>query len=172
LEFLAKPEINAFDYLRALQDLHEDYAPFNLLAGNFRELHYASNRMTEIQKLPDGFHGLSNHLLNTPWPKVEKGKALLQQWLEEKNPDMKDLLGLMEDDRSAPVEFLPDTGIGLEKEKALSSMFIRMGNYGTCLTTALLLDRKGIVHIAERSHYPNEPGAKDYVTQLKKPLSI
>lgn len=161
LEFLSKPHVHTIDYLQALQDSAEDFAPYNLLAGNFKELYYASNRSTGLKKLEDGYHGLSNHLLNTPWPKVEKGKALLRQWLEDKKPAVEDLLGLMENRSKAPEEHLPDTGIPKEHEKALSSMFISLGNYGTCLTTALVLDKKGVLHVAERSHYPHEQEEKD-----------
>lgn len=167
LSFLSNPGIKAMEYFVELEHIREEYAPYNLLAGNFRELYYVSNRSSDIIQLHDGYHGLSNHLLNTPWPKVEKGKDKLRQCLTERNPDIRDLLGLMEDSHVASDEDLPDTGIGKAHEKALSSMFISMGNYGTCLTTALMLDRKGALHIAERSHYPREKGEKDRMMRIQ-----
>jgi uncharacterized protein with NRDE domain len=170
LGFLADPRKDAISYLEEIMASGDDYAPFNLLLGNFRELYYGSNRTGGITKVQDGIHGLSNHLLNTPWPKVERGKALLKQWLDEKEPEISELLGLMEDRELAQEAQLPDTGIDKLHEKLLSGMFIQMDNYGTCLTTALLIDQKGNLMVAERSHYPQEKEPMDQFIALKNYL--
>ena len=53
---------------------------FSLLAGSAQGLWVLSNRAPRMQPqaVPRGVHGLSNHLLNTPWHKVERGRAGLQ----------------------------------------------------------------------------------------------
>ena len=61
------------DYLESLQNKGQDYNGFNLIIGDGNELFYYSNRDGNIHNIEPGVHGLSNHLLNTPWPKVAQG---------------------------------------------------------------------------------------------------
>ena len=58
------------------------YDGFNLIAGDGRELCYFSNRGGDPQPVSEGVHGLSNALLDTPWPKVERAKSALTQLLD------------------------------------------------------------------------------------------
>lgn len=113
------------------------YAGFNLLVGDGEELRWLSNRSQGPQPLGPGVHGLSNHLLDSPWPKVERGKTLLAGLPERLGPD--DLLNVLADRTTAPDEALPDTGVGLELERLLSPMFLVTPLYGTRSSTALLV---------------------------------
>lgn len=155
------------EFVKNKLQLAEEFAPFNMLAGTAKELLYTSNKTGALETLTEGVHGLSNHLLNTPWPKLLKGKELLSDWLSDPNPQATELLDAMMDEGRADDELLPNTGIGEEMEKALSPLFIRLQDYGTCLTTLLLVSRKGEVTFIERSHYPQEAEKRDALYRWK-----
>lgn len=130
------------------------YAGFNLLHGRYDALHYHSNVSGVHAILEPGIHGLSNHLLNTPWPKVERAKSALADVLLSEEPSVEDLFDLLADETPAPDHALPDTGIGLPWERVLSSIRIRAEGYGTRCSTALLVDGNGVANFAERSYFP------------------
>ena len=129
------------------------YNGFNLLAGDIDGIFYFSNRAESVQQLSPGIHGLSNHLLDTPWPKVERGKRRLQAALAGE-PDAETLLDLLHDRELAPEGELPDTGIGLEMERVLSPALIVSQQYGTRSSTAVLFGEDGGVSFAERTILP------------------
>lgn len=137
-------------YLRWLSPMAARYNGFGLLVGNSDELHYFSNRGMKAPLSP-GIHGMSNHLLDTPWPKVERGKQALGSLLEsEKAPSPEALLDLVADRSRPPDDRLPITGVGLEWERVLSPLFIESPAYGTRSSTILIIDRKGRVTFVER----------------------
>lgn len=137
----------------------EDYAGFNLLLGDSAEIYYCSNRGAEPQRLMPGIYGLSNGSLDTPWPKVESGKAALQQ-LMQRAPTPAQLLELLSD-RHQPRddELPPDAHIGgsvdLSLERIYASRFIASPHYGTRASTALLIDRRGEIDLWERNYGSN-----------------
>jgi uncharacterized protein with NRDE domain len=142
---------------RMLSDLlatSGDYQGFSLIAGTSGQLFYASNRNWLVKRLPDGVSGLSNHFLDSPWPKVERAKERLRDALHEPAVEPEMLFDLLRDKTQAPDHELPDTGIGLERERFLSSPFIVGGNYGTRSSTVLLMDRRGGVVFIERTFDP------------------
>ncbi len=123
---------------------------FNLLAGDRDELWGYSNR-GDIQKLSAGIYGLSNHLLDTPWPKVQRGKKQLSQALHLKGEELEEALFAMLADRHVPPDQrLPDTGVGLEWEKVLSPIFIKSPDYGTRSSTILLIAKNRRVKLVEK----------------------
>lgn len=133
----------------------QTYNGFNLLYGGWNNLNWRSNRTEQTRQLKTGIYGLSNNLLDTPWPKVERGKKLLQRTIQRTDFDLNDLLKVLQDDQSPPDDKLPDTGISLEWERLLSSIFIRSETYGTRASTVLLIDRQLQVQITERSWEQN-----------------
>lgn len=139
-------------YARHIHAERAHYAGFNLLIGDRDGLWYCATDV-EPRPLPPGIYGLSNGLLDTPWPKVVNGKAALQRALES-TPTPANLLTILADRRQAPDHELPDTGIGLDFERVLSSSFITGNEYGTRASTALLIDREGIATLHERSFGP------------------
>ena len=143
------------DCLDTLQAEQQRYAGFNVLAGYLGgSVYYLSNRnVTEIIPLAPGVHGLSNAALDTPWPKVVKGKRRLTALLEAGALEPESLFSMMADDEIAPDEQLPETGIGLDKERWLSSAFIDQPEfgYGTRCTTVILLGSDGKVELVERT---------------------
>lgn len=131
------------------------YRGFNLIAGDSSSLVYISNRGGRTIRIPTGVHGLSNHLLDTPWPKVERGKAGLLSLIQGGGELLAEaLLALMADETAPADNDLPDTGVGLVAERMLSPMFIRASGYGTRSTTVLLVERSGDVTFVERTHAP------------------
>jgi uncharacterized protein with NRDE domain len=110
--------------------------------------------------LKDGFYGLSNHLLDTPWPKVVRGKEKLKEHLALPNPDPDYFFGVLHDEDVADDQFLPSTGLPLERERALS--FIKTSGYGSRCTTVIMIDRENNVFFSERAF---NTGTFDFSTQ-------
>ncbi|WP_373501014.1 NRDE family protein [Desulfococcus sp.] len=128
------------------------YNGFNLLVGDRRgALCYYSNRKPEIHPLKPGIHGLSNRFLDSPWPKVARGKKALERVGSNRRIDPEAVLEILADRVRPPEDLLPDTGVGLEWERILSPVFITSPTYGTRSSSVLLVGRDGKVHFVERT---------------------
>jgi uncharacterized protein with NRDE domain len=140
------------DYLEELSAKAGHYNGFNLLVGDTGRLFYCSNRGGPCRELPPGLYGLSNHLLDTPWPKVEKGKSdLAKRILQRGRLDPEEIMQVLRD-RSRPDDMLlPDTGIGLDWERILSPVFITSPIYGTRSSYVLLIEYQGGVTFLEKT---------------------
>lgn len=145
------------DYLISVEATETGYAGFNLLLGDGNELWYTTNRGTGSKRLAPGIYGLSNHLLDTPWPKVVRGKAALGSMLKRPAFNYDDALTLLADVTRAPDSELPDTGVPLEWERALSAIFIAMPSYGTRCSTLLMTTADHRQSFVER-RYNSTPG--------------
>lgn len=144
LESDASPEA----YVRTIHERRSDYGPFNLLAGDRASLWYGSTYAGPVAVAP-GVHALSNGLLDEPWPKSRRAATALRGQTESgAAPDVDRLFGLMDDREGAPDEELPDTGVGTELERFLSSPFIVGERYGTRCSTVLSLGSRRLA--AER----------------------
>ncbi|GAB2182381.1 NRDE family protein [Denitratisoma sp. agr-D3] len=143
-------------YLQSLAAHAGDFNGFNLLAGDRQEIYWYSNVAGQIHALAPGVYGLSNELLDTPWPKVEAAKSDLAQALDEL-PDERNLFHLLRDDHVHPDDTLPRTGVSLELERMLSAAFIKdaRGHYGTRNSTLLLRHRSNRVCYDEQSWLPD-----------------
>jgi uncharacterized protein with NRDE domain len=138
-------------FIRRLEPRADRYNGFSLLAGDGPELAYFSNR-GEMRRLAPGIHGMSNHLIDTPWPKVEQGKRALGELLASRDdPSPEALFALLASRSRPPDEGLPNTGVGLEWERVLSPFFVESPAYGTRSSTVLLIDREGAVTFIERA---------------------
>lgn len=153
-------------YLKTLHERARRYMGFNVLAGTPAQLYHYSNREGDINRVTPGIHGLSNHLLDTPWPKVERAKEGLQALISGDDISEEALFELLRDTRPAPVEALPDTGIPRELEKKVSPIFIQTENYGTRSSTVVLVDRQGHVTFEER-RFGNGTGKMDMVNRYE-----
>jgi uncharacterized protein with NRDE domain len=141
-------------YVAALDQVIGQFHGFNLLAGDASGVHYLSNRDDGAMQLAPGLYGLSNHHLDTPWPKVEHGKRGMRAALaRDAGPDrlIESLLDLLADRSLAQTNALPSTGVSLEWEKLLSAAFICTPDYGTRASTVVLVEADGEVHFRERS---------------------
>jgi uncharacterized protein with NRDE domain len=158
----------ASSFLDQLSKRKTDYVGFNVLVGDVNQLLYFNNIEDKITTIPPGTHGLSNHFFNTPWPKVVKGKERLRDYLKHtESVDKEELFQILANTDEAQEESLPDTGIGLQLEKKLSSMFIKLPEYGTRCSTVLTVDYDNQVSFTERTFEAGE-----FVDEVKYEFSI
>lgn len=154
------------EYMQSLVSNNDWYPGYNLLAGDGDELYYYSNVGQKLIKVAPGIYGVSNHLLNSDWPKVQIGKEGLTAIINSKHEDyVEPLLTLLLKADQAPDEKLPQTGVSLEWERMLSPMFIKSEHYGTRSSTVLLMDEKEI-HYVERVFTFNDVNTQKYTIEL------
>lgn len=143
---------SAADYLDGVHYERQRYNHFNLLVSDETGLFYYASVQGKRHKLIPGMYGLSNDVLNTPWPKVQKATQALARLLDaDRLLELEQLFQLLADREFAPDHLLPDTGIGLEWERALSPIFVHAPGYGTRSSTVVVLDQAGQLLFAERS---------------------
>jgi uncharacterized protein with NRDE domain len=141
-------------YLEEVRKKGNTYNGFNLIVGDASGLFYYSNRATPVHKLKPGLYGISNHLLDTSWPKVKKGKIRLQGQLNGREKiDLEKIFEILSDSSLPPDDELPDTGVGLHRERILSPLFIISPDYGTRSSSVVLIDKAGRVTIRERTFF-------------------
>jgi len=139
-------------YQEVLREKSAGYNGFSLLFGTAGRLFCHCNRGDVPPLVQPGIHGLSNHLPDTPWPKVERGKARLKKILKDDHePSVEELFSLLADRSQPDDRHLPETGVGLEKERLLAPIFISGMGYGTRSSTVLLIDRDGTITFTERT---------------------
>jgi uncharacterized protein with NRDE domain len=140
------------DYLAGVMDKGGLYSGFSLIVGDDSEFRYYSNQEHKPRQLVSGLYGVSNHLLDTPWPKLVRGKREFNRLLlaaDEPAPDQ--LFTILGDSTMADDDELPNTGIGIDNERLLSPLFVNAGNYGTRSSTVVLIDKTGNVTFVERT---------------------
>lgn len=153
LDYL-KNDGDPVDYLKKLAQKADQYKGFSILAGTIDKLAYYTNQENNVQLLERGLYGLSNHLLDTPWPKIKRAKAQLNQIIQKDSISEDALFDLLADEREAPEDQLPDTGIPKDMEKKVSPIFIKSEGYGTRCSTILLIGRNSRVTFSERWFKP------------------
>ena len=145
-------EMDAGEYLQDLAVKASIYNGFNLIVGDSNDLYYFSNKLSAPRQLDPGFYGLSNHLLDTPWPKVVRGKELLRPYMvETDHVDPLSLLELLADSHCPPDHQLPETGVGLVWERLLGSIFIDGANYGTRSSAVITVTDARAVEFTEKT---------------------
>ena len=145
-------DVTPAEYIAGISENSHQYSGFNLIVGSANELFYFSNAGEEPpRKLEPGIYGLSNHLLNTPWPKVSRGLTEFSKLVEADEISSDAAFALLADETIALDEDLPDTGIGLDKERVLSPIFIRTPIYGTRSSTRVVSDPNGSLILEERT---------------------
>lgn len=142
-------------FAQGLEDRAPTYAGFNLLIADDGQMGYASNRAPEFARaLPAGIYGLSNHLLDTPWPKLERTRARFERIASQPQPALADLEEMLADRQPAADTELPHTGLPPERERLLSAPFIVDAQYGTRCTTVVLIEPQGRIGVRERRFDP------------------
>ena len=143
-----------------LQTRKSDYSGFNLVRLSGHSGWYYSNRDAHPGRhVHRGTYGLSNHLLQTPWPKLLRLRNSVTDLLEGASADRTDdlhhdLIERLQDTAPAPDHELPDTGIGKDTERFLSSPFIIGSDYGTRATTVVTVSAVGEVRVTEQCWGP------------------
>jgi|SRR5699024_489252 len=139
-------------YCTALMATQHDYGPFNLLACDGHSLWYMSNRGAAPKALAPGIYGMSNGLLNDPWPKVVRGRAAFAKHLQASDDE---LFALLHDTYQPNDSELPDTGVGIELERRVAPLFIRSEEYGTRCSSIVRLHTNGAWQMVEQSWGPD-----------------
>lgn len=143
---------DALAYLLKLNAVSDRYNGFSMVLGDLNRLYYASNWGCTIELMP-GLYGLSNRLLDTPWPKVAKGKAALGAILSKADdPNPEDMFDFLADRTIAEDADLPNTGLDVDRERLLSSIFISSPGYGTRSSTVIMIDHRMHATFIERSY--------------------
>lgn len=160
-------DVDTLDYLNNIIPTSHLYNGYNLLTFDGEKLWHYSNIDNQITPIEAGIHGVSNALLNSDWPKVNKGKTDLAQLIDPtKDFDIEAAFQMMLNEEKAADKDLPKTNIPLEWERKLSSMCIQSEDYGTRCSTVLLWGNDGKVYFEERSYVPNVGSKKYEITIL------
>ncbi len=147
-------------YSKGLADSANLYNGYSLIFGDQSDLYFFSNQNKKLLKIESGIHGLSNHLLDTPWFNVKRGTELLKQAIEKEDNLTERLFTLLSDKIISPDDELPDTGLDKDIEKKISSIFVETSDYGTRSSTIILIDQNNQVTFIEKSLSTN----KDWIT--------
>lgn len=140
-------------YAQECTDNGNQYNGFNLLLNEADQLVYCSNRRPDIVPLTPGIYTLSNHLLDSPWPKSVHVKEALEPLLSPTNSiNVEQLIDCLQRREPFADEHLPYTGVGLELERMLSPPFILSPNYGTRCTTVMLKNKAGKTQFVEQNY--------------------
>lgn len=157
--------------------------------GDFskRKLAYFSNRASGTAcELQPGLYGISNGVLESIWPKVERGKAQLQSFLDQVTDvdhlDPAMLLHHVMGDTAKvqQPEDLPQTGMPVEIEHMMSSIFIepcelKGAAYGTRSQTVLVIHRNGKAQVHECSKSAmdsNSQGCDSHWVHVQESFSL
>lgn len=126
------------------------YNGYNLLLIDLQSCWYSSNAGQGDKELMPGVYGLSNRFLDTPWPKIVRGKELLEKTLRQ-GAEPATILRLLADDFQPPAALLPNTGVGLKWEKTLAPICIHSPDYGTRSSAVILVGYDGSVRFVEQT---------------------
>jgi uncharacterized protein with NRDE domain len=139
------------EFLDDLRGAAPRYSGFNLLVGGARALYYYSNRgPADPTALAPGIYGLSNHLLDTPWPKLTRTRERFDSLLAQTDVAAEDLFTMLGDRELAAPTHLPATGLPEQWERIVSAPFVVNERYGTRCSSVLLVERNGRTILHER----------------------
>jgi uncharacterized protein with NRDE domain len=140
-------------FLAKLMMRADEYNDFNLMVGTSRELFFYSNPHRSAQNLPPGVYGVSNQDLDSPWPKLNEAKYRFEKALTEPDDQTAErIFEILTNASRYEDSLLPDTGIGLEWERRLSSIFIPGPDYGTRSSTVISMAKSGRIRFEERTY--------------------
>ncbi|MGK2859899.1 MAG: NRDE family protein [Thermoanaerobaculia bacterium] len=134
----------AREYLDVISGVANEFAGFCLITFDGDELAFFSNRGGAPKTLPPGVYGLSNHLLDTPWPKVLRGRERLAAALSAGSDPVPAMFDILRDGTFATEDELPRTGLPIDAERALSPLFVSGDPYGTRSSTVILVGAREI----------------------------
>lgn len=148
-------------YLETIYDNIDAYNGFNLLTGTPEEIYYLSNYEHKIRKLQPGIYGLSNALLDSDWFKVNRLKTKFTEIIEQQDIQPQVLLDILHDSTKPNDDLVQQTGLPIERERMLSSIFIESPAYGTCSSAIILMDYNNVVSFSERIYNTSNGQTKE-----------
>ncbi|QBY03770.1 NRDE family protein [Thalassotalea sp. HSM 43] len=136
---------------------HQQYNPFNLIYSANNTLHCFNSMTARSSALNAGFHAVCNGKMDDVWPKMARGEQALEALVKQAKakqqaPDCQQMLRLLQDTQQAPEHLLPDTGVGLDWERMLSSIFITSNDYGTRSSALVLKHTSGNIRFFEQTY--------------------
>lgn len=141
------------DYIKKISKTAGEYNGFNFIAGDRNAMFYFSNKQNKIEEIEAGIHGLSNRFLNSSWPKLEKGKKMFEQIIQDGNElAVNEIFELLNDSSLPQDSELPDTGVGIEWERILAPIFIKTELYGTRASSIITIDYNDRITFIEKSY--------------------
>ncbi len=149
------------------------YNGYNLVVGDLDQFWWSTNITSAVKRLTPGIHGISNRLLDTPWPKLKKAIAGMRDILgRNRKFDSETIFALLSDTAVPSDDRLPDTGVGLDWERLLSPVFVRSDIYGTRSSSIILYHRSGLLTFLERTfktpnHEPTPEATRHFEICLK-----
>jgi len=145
-------------YIHQIRVIGDQYNGFNLIAGDVGRLWWFSNVGSAGSKLDSGIYGICNHLLDTPWPKLEKAKRRFHDIVTgSREIEPEDFFHMLEDTEFPPDDRLPDTGVGLDWERLLSPIFVHSEVYGTRSSSLIFYHKSGLMTFIERTFKTPSP---------------
>ena len=168
----------AMEFAAALAATAADYGRFNLLMWDGGALRFAGNHPGFLtHAVSPGMHAMSNGEFDARWPKSTRATGALSSWLDshagdarpgDAPPPLAPLFAALADTSPAPDALLPDTGIGMELERALSPPFVRGQRYGTRCSSVVLVAADSITFV-ERRFGPDAAPAGESAAILPRP---
>jgi uncharacterized protein with NRDE domain len=147
-------QATAQEYVDEIAINADSFNGFNLLVGDCNQLIWFSNGKKDDPRngrpLAPGIYGLSNDLLDSPWPKVVRTKAQFASLLCQGAPEEAFFEMLTDTTRASDCR-LPKTGVGMEMERLLSAVCIESPNYGTRASTVVQLHANNVAVLNERA---------------------
>ncbi|WP_394840561.1 NRDE family protein [Pendulispora brunnea] len=137
-------------FFSGLAERASQYNGFNLIGGDRTGLFYLGSLEGRVHAIAPGVHGLSNHTLDEPWPKVRRAREAMESALRDTDPAAR-LFAMLADSTVAPDEELPNTGVGLEWERRLSPPLITGNVYGSRTSSVLTISRDATTFFEERT---------------------
>lgn len=139
-------------FIQSLRSKRDLYGGFNVLLYDGEDMHHYNNIYDEHRIVESGIHGVSNATFNTPWPKLETAKHILEKATDKDTIEVNSLIPLLANDEIAQDEVLPNTGVGIHLERSLSAQFVKIPNYGTRCSTAIVYHNNGEIDFLERTY--------------------
>jgi uncharacterized protein with NRDE domain len=157
-----KGDLDVPAYLERIAPDADAYNGFNLILGDCSGMYWYSNRAGADPRngraLEAGIYGVSNGLLDAPWPKVVRTKATFASLLLQGAPE-EAYFEMLTDTTRAPDMRLPDTGVPLDLERQLSAVCIEIPGYGTRTSTVVKLYADAEPELHERVLKPEDQAA-------------
>ncbi|NCS88946.1 MAG: hypothetical protein AUK34_14695 [Ignavibacteria bacterium CG2_30_36_16] len=139
-------------YAKKLTESGNKYNGFNLIFGDLNSVFYFNSVSAETKELNSGIYSLSNHLLNSPWPKSQKINSLFNNVISRKKFSAAGLFEILTDTEIFDDNLLPDTGLAKELERAVSPIFVVTPAYGTRSSAVVLIDKENNLFFEEHTY--------------------
>lgn len=152
------------EYFELMKPKASYYNGFNLLFGTTDDLYYFNNQHIELKKVEPGYHTLSNAFIDSGWPKSKKALSDFKSTIKNSPVETERYFEFLQNTKPFPDHLLPSTGLPLEKERMVSSVFILSEDYGTRSSTLLFSDPNSETTFIEKSY---KPGSIDVEKTVK-----